>query len=40
MLIACVEQDHDLLNYEGIETSGKVVDEMHSMRVPREESFP
>ena len=34
-----VEQDHDLLNYEGIETSGKVVDEMHSMRVPRGGEF-
>ena len=34
-----VEQDHDLLNYEGIETSGKVVDEMHSMRGPRGGEF-
>ena len=34
-----VEQDSNVLNYEGIEAKGKMVDEFHLMRVPRGGEF-
>ncbi|MFR7811773.1 MAG: hypothetical protein ACLU4N_22395 [Butyricimonas faecihominis] len=34
-----VQQDSNVLNYEGIEAKGKMVDEFHLMRVPRGGEF-